>query len=76
MRSAQKAIKDIILSKNCNPIIVRLAWHDSGSYDKVGVNGHIIGSGAKRTACSAFDHCSSWTCSCSIIYGQQVLCVS
>jgi L-ascorbate peroxidase len=34
MRSAQKAIKDIILSKNCNPIIVRLAWHDSGSYDK------------------------------------------
>jgi catalase (peroxidase I) len=36
MRSAQQAIKDIILSKHCNPIIVRLAWHDSGSYDKVG----------------------------------------
>lgn len=43
MRSAQKAIKDIILSKNCNPIIVRLAWHDSGSFDKVSVSGHITG---------------------------------
>ena len=63
MRGAQKAIKDIILSKNCNPIIVRLAWHDSGSYDKVGVNGHITDSGAKPTACWPLDHCSSRTCS-------------
>jgi hypothetical protein len=56
MRSAQKAIKDIILSKNCNPIIVRLAWHDSGSYDKVGINGHIRGSGPNLLPAWLLDH--------------------
>lgn len=25
----------MIRTKGCNPIIVRLAWHDSGTYDKV-----------------------------------------
>jgi hypothetical protein len=33
--SAKKAVEQLILSKHCNPIVVRLAWHDSGSYDKV-----------------------------------------
>lgn len=37
MKKAKEAVKDIILSSHCNPIIVRLAWHDSGSYDKVGI---------------------------------------
>ena len=36
LKSAKAAVKDLILSKHCNPIIVRLAWHDSGSYDAVG----------------------------------------
>jgi L-ascorbate peroxidase len=34
IKKAKEAVKKIILSKHCNPIIVRLAWHDSGSYDK------------------------------------------
>ena len=28
-------VMDLIKSKHCNPILVRLAWHDSGTYDKV-----------------------------------------
>ena len=32
---AKKELESYIKSKNCNPIVVRLAWHDSGSYDKV-----------------------------------------
>lgn len=27
-------IDSIIDEKNCNPVLVRLAWHDSGTYDK------------------------------------------
>lgn len=30
---AKKMIDGIILEKNCNPFFVRLAWHDSGTYD-------------------------------------------
>ena len=32
---ARKDLEEIITGKHCNPILVRLAWHDSGSYDKV-----------------------------------------
>lgn len=45
-------IHNIVQQYNCNPIIVRLAWHDSGTYDKSiplsqwpacgGANGSII----------------------------------
>jgi L-ascorbate peroxidase len=31
---AQKKIDEILLEKNCGPVFVRLAWHDSGTYDK------------------------------------------
>lgn len=31
---AQKMIDEIILDKNCGPILVRLAWHDSGTFDQ------------------------------------------
>jgi L-ascorbate peroxidase len=33
LQGAQDMIDAIILEKNCNPIFVRLAWHDSGTYD-------------------------------------------
>ena len=35
LREAKKDVEELIKSKHCNPIVVRLAWHDSGSYDKV-----------------------------------------
>ena len=34
--SAAKAdLTALIKEKHCNPIMIRLAWHDSGSYNKV-----------------------------------------
>merc|ERR1719183_2620275 len=30
---AQTMIDEIILEKNCGPVFVRLAWHDSGTFD-------------------------------------------
>ena len=26
---------DLIRTKKCNPLMIRLAWHDSGTFDKV-----------------------------------------
>jgi len=31
---AQSLCKEVIQSKSCGPILVRLAWHDSGTFDK------------------------------------------
>lgn len=31
---AQDKIDELIMEKNCGPIFVRLAWHDSGTFDK------------------------------------------
>jgi L-ascorbate peroxidase len=33
IQGAQSMIDAIIDEKNCNPVFVRLAWHDSGTYD-------------------------------------------
>jgi L-ascorbate peroxidase len=33
LKGAQKMIDGIIDEKNCNPFFVRLAWHDSGTFD-------------------------------------------
>lgn len=33
LQDAQKMVDAIIDKKNCGPILVRLAWHDSGTYD-------------------------------------------
>lgn len=32
---AREDVKKLLKEKFCHPIIVRLAWHDSGTYDKV-----------------------------------------
>mmetsp|Transcript_9418 Transcript_9418/g.20072 ORF Transcript_9418/g.20072 Transcript_9418/m.20072 type:complete len:312 (+) Transcript_9418:80-1015(+) len=34
LKAAQEELRTYIQSKYCNPIIVRLAWHDSGTYNK------------------------------------------
>jgi L-ascorbate peroxidase len=34
LANAQKMIDGILLEKNCGPVFVRLAWHDSGTYDQ------------------------------------------
>ncbi|KAL2610659.1 hypothetical protein R1flu_029232 [Riccia fluitans] len=34
LRAAREDVKKLIAEKKCNPILIRLAWHDSGSYDK------------------------------------------
>jgi len=34
LKGAKKELESYIKSRNCNPIIVRLAWHDSGTYNK------------------------------------------
>uniref|UniRef100_A0A7S2SH24 Plant heme peroxidase family profile domain-containing protein n=1 Tax=Rhizochromulina marina TaxID=1034831 RepID=A0A7S2SH24_9STRA len=33
LRKARKLCEELIRSKSCAPILVRLAWHDSGTYD-------------------------------------------
>eukprot|EP00798_Chlamydomonas_sp_ICE-L_P010554 gene10554-12206_t len=34
LKAAKIELKEVITSKSSNPIIVRLAWHDSGTYNK------------------------------------------
>ncbi|DBA66373.1 TPA: putative L-ascorbate peroxidase 7, chloroplastic [Trebouxia sp. C0005] len=32
--AVKKDLLELILTKRCNPLMIRLAWHDSGTYDK------------------------------------------
>ncbi|KAL3138501.1 putative L-ascorbate peroxidase 7, chloroplastic, variant 3 [Trebouxia sp. C0010 RCD-2024] len=34
LQDAREDVRELIKSKHCNPILVRVAWHDSGTYDK------------------------------------------
>ncbi|KAJ1279486.1 hypothetical protein BS78_04G160500 [Paspalum vaginatum] len=34
LKSAREEIKDLLKTTYCHPILVRLGWHDSGTYDK------------------------------------------
>ena len=40
LEGARKMVDEIILEKNCGPLFVRLAWHDSGTYD-AGLEGTV-----------------------------------
>ncbi len=33
--AVKKELLELIRAKRCNPLMIRLAWHDSGTYDKV-----------------------------------------
>ncbi len=32
LKAAKAAVQEVVKTNNCHPIMVRLAWHDSGSY--------------------------------------------
>jgi len=34
LKACEAEVRDLIRTTNCNPILVRLAWHDSGTYDQ------------------------------------------
>ncbi len=36
IKDARDEVRELIKGRHCNPILVRVAWHDSGTYDKVG----------------------------------------
>ncbi len=50
LESARAGLRAFINEMNCNPIMIRLAWHDSGTYDHAvkswpkcgGANGSIV----------------------------------
>ena len=37
IKDARDDVRELIKGRHCNPILVRVAWHDSGTYDKVGL---------------------------------------
>lgn len=34
LRAAKQEVSELIQSKYCNPILIRLGWHDAGTFDK------------------------------------------
>ncbi|DBB16818.1 hypothetical protein WJX82_007272 [Trebouxia sp. C0006] len=34
IKDARDEVRELIKGRHCNPILVRVAWHDSGTYDK------------------------------------------
>ena len=35
LKGVREELKKLILETNANPVLIRLAWHDSGTYDAV-----------------------------------------
>ncbi|GBG79798.1 hypothetical protein CBR_g30060 [Chara braunii] len=48
LRCAREDLKVLIKEKNCNPILVRLAWHDAGTYNQ-NISGWPFAGGAIGT---------------------------
>ncbi|XP_056856635.1 L-ascorbate peroxidase 3-like [Raphanus sativus] len=44
INKARRDLRSIISSKNCAPIMLRLAWHDAGTYDAQSKTGGPNGS--------------------------------
>ena len=44
LRSAYADCTSLVKAKKCAPILVRLAWHDSGNYDRAARNGGAVAS--------------------------------
>lgn len=38
LKEAKRLVKNLVSQKDCAPILVRLAWHDSGTYDNANAN--------------------------------------
>lgn len=53
LKQCKKEIQDLIRSTYCNPIIVRLAWHDCGTYDKVSLPASTACDGATKLSATA-----------------------
>lgn len=48
IKDARDEVRELIKGRHCNPILVRVAWHDSGTYDKVGLRLCREGVGGRR----------------------------
>jgi L-ascorbate peroxidase len=55
LKGAKAAIASLIAEKDCNPIMVRLAWHDSGTYDQNNANAGAWPSGNGAVGTIRFD---------------------
>lgn len=38
LKKAQSMLRDLVAEKNCMPLLVRLAWHDAGTYNQDAAN--------------------------------------
>ncbi len=63
IKDARDEVRELIKGRHCNPILVRVAWHDSGTYDKVG---HITISHCRLCRLECHSNCVALaSCDCA-----------